>query len=82
MGNEGQQQVVARLKNEVEDLLSEVFERLPQTVDGFQEGGIEHSGMDVSQSGHSTGGGRCGENSCCFFCIGQDIVPLLLFFLS
>ena len=48
LGQEGQRQVVSRLQKEVEDLVLEVFERLPHTVEGFQEGGIEHSGMDVS----------------------------------
>lgn len=41
-------QVALRLQNEVEDLVLEVFERLPQTVDGFREGDIAGSGMDVS----------------------------------
>lgn len=49
MGNEGQRQVASRLQNEVEDLVSEVFERLPQTVDGFQEGDRERGGMEASR---------------------------------
>lgn len=59
LGNEGQRQVVARLQKEVEDLVLEVFERLPKTVDGFQAGGIEHTGMDVSW---------CGCLCCCWCC--------------
>ncbi|CAM9210968.1 unnamed protein product [Ectocarpus sp. 12 AP-2014] len=47
MGNEGQRQVALRLQNEVEDLVLEVFERLPQTVDGFREGDVAGSGMDA-----------------------------------
>ncbi|CAB1113028.1 unnamed protein product [Ectocarpus sp. CCAP 1310/34] len=47
MGNEGQRQVALRLQNEVEDLVLEVFERLPQTVDGFREGDVGGSGMDA-----------------------------------
>lgn len=47
LGNEGQRQVASRLQAEVEDLVSEVFERLPQTVDGFEEGGLVDDGMKV-----------------------------------
>ncbi|CAM9776300.1 unnamed protein product [Ectocarpus fasciculatus] len=47
MGNEGQRQVALRLQKEVEDLVLEVFERLPQTVDGFREGDIAGSGMEA-----------------------------------
>lgn len=42
-------QVAARLQKEVEDLVLEVFERLPQTVDGFRDGDIAGSGMEVSR---------------------------------
>lgn len=38
-------QVVARLQKEVEDLVLEIFERLPQTVDGFQGGDLVPEGM-------------------------------------
>lgn len=44
-------QVAARLQKEVEDLVLEVFERLPQTVDGFRDGDIAGSGMEVSWCG-------------------------------
>eukprot|EP00903_Cladosiphon_okamuranus_P010230 g9689.t1 len=47
IGTEGQRQVAARLQNEVEDLVLEVFERLPQTVDGFRKGDIAGSGMEA-----------------------------------
>lgn len=40
--------MAARLQKEVEDLVLEVFERLPQTVDGFRDGDIAGSGMEVS----------------------------------
>lgn len=42
-------QVAERLRKEVEDLVLEVFERLPQTVDGFREGNIAGSGMEASR---------------------------------
>lgn len=42
-------QVALRLQKEVEDLVLEVFERLPQTVDGFRDGNIAGSGMEVSR---------------------------------
>lgn len=63
LAKEGQRQVVSRLQNEVEELLMEVFERLPNTVDGFQDDDIDHTGMDVSalattlQRGVAQGGG-------------------------
>ncbi|CAN0069824.1 unnamed protein product [Scytosiphon promiscuus] len=48
MGNEGQRRVAERLQKEVEELVLEVFERLPQTVDGFRDGDIAGSGMEAS----------------------------------
>ncbi|CAN0155492.1 unnamed protein product, partial [Hapterophycus canaliculatus] len=48
MGNEGQRRVAERLQKEVEELVLEVFERLPQTVEGFREGDIAGSGMEAS----------------------------------
>lgn len=50
LGNEGLRQISARLQKEVEDLVLEVFERLPHTVDGLESedddalGGMEASG--------------------------------------
>lgn len=44
-------QVVARLQKEVGDLVLEIFERLPQTVDGFEGGDLIREGMKVSRSG-------------------------------
>lgn len=49
-------QVAARLQKEVEDLVLEVFERLPQTVDGFRDGDIAGSGMEVSGCFQTRGG--------------------------
>lgn len=46
-------QVAARLQKEVEDLVLEVFERLPQTVDGFRDGDVAGSGMEVSYCVHN-----------------------------
>lgn len=46
-GREGQRQMASRLQKEVEDLVLEVFERLPQTVDGFQNGDTLGEGMKV-----------------------------------
>lgn len=43
--------MVSRLQKEIEDLVLEIFERLPQTVDGFEGGGLIREGMKVSHSG-------------------------------
>lgn len=47
-GNEGHQLVAARLQNEVEKLVLEIFERLPKTVNGFQEVDADLGGMKVN----------------------------------
>lgn len=48
VGKEGQRQVASRLQKEVERLVLEVFERLPQTVDGFQQDDTIREGMKAS----------------------------------
>lgn len=47
-GKEGQRQKASRLQQEVENLVLEVFERLPKTVDGFEEDDSKQGGMQVS----------------------------------
>lgn len=48
LGKEGQRRLAARLQQQVEDLVLEVFERLPQTVDGLETGDKFHGGMKAS----------------------------------
>lgn len=47
-GKEGQRQKATRLQQEVETLVLEVFERLPKTVDGFEEDDNNQGGMQAS----------------------------------
>lgn len=48
LGNEAHRQTASRLQNAVEELLLEIFERLPQTVDGFEEVEPIRGGMKAS----------------------------------